>query len=398
MSVVVVLEGAGAARFTVAVSPLAELAASLHVLTGHGHHAEHAPWAREVAGSAPAAFRAGLRRFSPLWTALRWRGFYTGLERTEGSAGPVGSVGLVGSVGSPRSGAGSGTATGRRSTPLSAPPIPSPGSALSPLSRLPVDRFAELTAYSCASGYLGYAFDRVLHNPAQAAALHHAASGLPEPHLELAEALLRDPEALRADVLAFLDLCRPVFFGALWAETEPLLARAAHRVRQRLADDGPAAALAALSPSSVRLADPPRVIFDKVHHAVISPARTPVLLIPTRYGAPHLVVKNEPRLPPVVHFPVDAPVVGVTLARSRMLALTDPSRVRLCRLIARQSMTTADLADRLSMTRPQVSRHLRALRDLGLVRTERNGRYVHYGLDLGAVDRIGRDVATALQY
>ncbi|MGW6309364.1 metalloregulator ArsR/SmtB family transcription factor, partial [Streptomyces niveus] len=158
------------------------------------------------------------------------------------------------------------------------------------------------------------------------------------------------------------------------------------------------AALAALSPSSVRLADPPRVVFDKVHHAVITPARTPVLLIPTRYGAPHLVVKNEPGLPPVLHFPVDAPVVGVTLARSRMLALTDPSRVRLCRLIARQSMTTADLADRLSMTRPQVSRHLRALRDLGLVRTERNGRYVHYGLDLDAVDRIGRDVATALQY
>ncbi|MFD3920914.1 ArsR family transcriptional regulator [Streptomyces sp. NPDC058595] len=74
-------------------------------------------------------------------------------------------------------------------------------------------------------------------------------------------------------------------------------------------------------------------------------------------------------------------------------------------------MTTADLAHRLSMTRPQVSRHLRALRDLGLVRTERNGRYgldlgaverngryVRYGLDLGAVERIGRDVATALPY
>jgi len=91
-------------------------------------------------------------------------------------------------------------------------------------------------------------------------------------------------------------------------------------------------------------------------------------------------------------------VVGVTLARSRMLALTDPRRVRLCRLIARQSMTTADLAHRLSMTRPQVSRHLRALRDLGLVRTERHGRYVHYGLDLVAVGRIGSDVATALQY
>jgi DNA-binding transcriptional ArsR family regulator len=72
--------------------------------------------------------------------------------------------------------------------------------------------------------------------------------------------------------------------------------------------------------------------------------------------------------------------------------------VRLCRLIARQAMTTADLADRLGMTRPQVSRHLRLLRDLGLVRVERDGRQVHYRLDLDAVARIGSDAAAALQH
>ncbi|GIG91162.1 ArsR/SmtB family transcription factor [Plantactinospora endophytica] len=357
MSVVILLQGVDPDRFSVTVSPLAELAASLHVLTGHVHHPEHASWAAEVARTAPPAFRAGLRRFAPLWTALRWRAFYPGTDPTVPAA---------------------------------------------TLTRLSLHRFAELTAFTCASGYHGFDFGQVLHDPAQAAALRQAASRLPEPHLALAEDLLRDPEALRADLLGFLDLCRQVFFADLWAATEPLLTRAAHRVRQRLADEGPAAALVALSPSSARLAapstGPARVVFDKVHHAVISPSRTPVLLIPTRYGAPHLLVKNEPGLPPVVHFPVEAPDVGVTLARSRLLALTDARRVRLCRLIARQAMTTADLADRLAMTRPQVSRHLRVLRDLGLVRVERHGRYVHYGLDLPAVERIGRDVATALQY
>jgi DNA-binding transcriptional ArsR family regulator len=357
MSVVIVLDGAGPDRFTVTVSPLAELAASLHVLTEHTHHAEHAPWAEEVARTAPPAFQSGLLRFAPLWTALRWRAFYPGL----------------------------GAATPGR-----------------PLSALALDRFAELTAYTCASGYHGFDFSRLRHDPTQAAALRQAAARLPQPHLRLAEDLLRDPAALRADILGFLDLCRSVFFSELWAETEPVLTRAAHRVRQRLADRGPEAALVSLSPSSARLASaaagPGRVIFDKVHHAVISPARTPVLLIPTRYGAPHLLVKNEPGLPPVVHFPIEAPDVGVTLARSRLLALTDPQRVRLCRLIARQAMTTADLADRLSMTRPQVSRHLRVLRNLGLVRVERHGRHVHYGLDLRAVERIGQDLATALQH
>ncbi|MCK9902840.1 transcriptional regulator [Parafrankia colletiae] len=373
MSVVIVLAGGGADRFTVAVPPLAELVASLHVLTGIEHHPEHTSWAEQVLRSAPSDFRTGLRRFTPLWTALRWRAFY------------------------PESGGGSG-----------------PGG---PVAGLSLDEFARLTAYTCASGYHGFAFDRVRHCPEQAAVLRQAAGALPEPHLALAEDLLRDAEALRTDLIAFLDLCPRVYFADLWAGTRPVLARAADRLRRRLADEGPASALMSLSPSTARLvtaptnrtnpattagptatAGPVRVVLDKVHHAVISPARGPVLLIPTRYGAPHLLVKNEPGLPPVVHFPVDAPDVGATLARSRLLALTDPRRMRLCRLIARQAMTTADLADRLSMTRPQVSRHLRHLRELGLVRVERNGHYVHYALDLAAVENIGRDTVTALQY
>jgi DNA-binding transcriptional ArsR family regulator len=352
VSVVIVVDGVDADRFVVTVSPSAELAASLHVLTEHGHHTEHVPWVRKVLADAPAAFLAGLQRFSPLWTALRWRGFY-----------------------------------------------PGPGTPPAPLSDR---RFAELTAYACVSGYHGFDFSRVLDDPRQATALRHGASRLPEPHPRLAEDLLRDAARLRADVAAFLDLCRPVFFDELWPRVQPDLVRAAHRVRHQLADAGPAAALLSLSPSSARLhtpaTGPARVVFDKVHHAVVSPARTTVLLVPTRFGTPHLLVKNEPGLPAVVHFPVDAPDVGVTLARNRLLALTDPHRVRLCRLIARQAMTTADLADRLAMTRPQVSRHLRALRDLELVRTERHGRQVHYRLDLDAVARIGHDVATALQH
>ncbi|MGI5150914.1 DUF5937 family protein [Plantactinospora sp. CA-294935] len=388
MSVVILLAGVGPDRFPVVVSPLAELAASLHVLTGHLHHPEHASWAAEVSRAAPPAFRAGLLRFAPLWTALRWRAFYPGLG-TAAPAAPLTRLPLHLSQPGPR-----GPHTPRPTSRSDGPQ--------GEVERGSLHRFAELTAFTCASGYHGFDFGRVLHDPTQASALRQAASRLPEPHLRLAEDLLRDPEALRADVLDFLGLCHRVYFGDLWAETEPLLTRAAHRVRQRLADEGPAAALVGLSPSTARTATPStgpaRVVFDKVHHAVIRPSCTPVLLIPTRYGAPHLLVKNEPGLPPVVHFPVEAPEVGVTLARSRLLALTDPRRVRLCRLIARQAMTTADLADRLSMTRPQVSRHLRVLRDLGLVRVERHGRYVLYGLDLTAVERIGRDVATALQY
>jgi DNA-binding transcriptional ArsR family regulator len=348
MSVVIVVDAVGADRFAVTVSRPAELAATLHVLAEYGHHAHYASWAKDVLEHAPAEFLAGLERFAPLWTALRWRVFYPGAEA------------------------------------------------------LTLDRFAELTAYCCVSGYHGFDFGHVLTDQQQTAALRHAASRLPGPHLRLAEDLLRDSERVRADIAAFVDLCRKVFFDSLWSNVEPVLARAAHLIRLELEHAGPAAALMSLSPSAARLVTsatgPDRVVFDKIHHAVVNPARTKVVMIPTRYGAPHRLIKNEPGLPAIVHFPVDAPDIGVTLARGRLLALTDPRRVRLCRLIARQAMTTADLADRLKMTRPQVSRHLRTLRDLDLVHVERHGRQVHYRLDLDAVARIGHDVATALQY
>lgn len=56
-------------------------------------------------------------------------------------------------------------------------------------------------------------------------------------------------------------------------------------MRQQLSDHGPEAALTSLSPSNAHLAAPPRVVFDKLHHSVITPARTPVLLVPSHYGA-----------------------------------------------------------------------------------------------------------------
>ncbi|MFD7088305.1 DUF5937 family protein [Streptomyces sp. NPDC059896] len=439
MSVVIVLEGAGPGSFTVAVSPLAELSACLHALTESAHHPELRDWGRAVTANASAELRAGLRRFSPLWSALRWRGFYPGLDGTR-PAGAGTGVGLGIGAG-PGAFAGPSAGPGPGAGPSAGPGL---GSVLEEqlrtVARLPIGRFAELTAFACVNGYTRFDFSRLLRSADQRAALEHAATALSAGRRELAAQLLRDPEACRADLLGFLDRCRSEFFAEVWAGAEPELTRSALAVRGRLASgagraggsgngsgsgsasensrtahtarttrvtrvtratrttEDLAEALASLSPDSSRLGAPPRVVFDKLHHSVITPARTPVVLVPTRFNAPHLVVKNEPGLPPVLHYPIDAPEVGVTLARSRMLALTDPHRVRLCRLIAREPMTTLDLAARLSMTQPQVSRHLRALRDLGLVGAERSGRFVHYRLDLSAVERIGQDVVRALQH
>lgn len=66
-------------------------------------------------------------------------------------------------------------------------------------------------------------------------------------------------------------------------------------------------------------------------------------------------------------------------------ALCDPTRLRLIQLLVQQERGSAlcvmALADRLEVSQPAVSQHLRVLRNVGLVRGERRGFRVHYFLD-----------------
>lgn len=66
-------------------------------------------------------------------------------------------------------------------------------------------------------------------------------------------------------------------------------------------------------------------------------------------------------------------------------ALSDPTRLRLIQLLVQQERGSAlcvmALADRLEVSQPAVSQHLRVLRNVGLVRGERRGFRVHYFLD-----------------
>lgn len=191
---------------------------------------------------------------------------------------------------------------------------------------------------------------------------------------------------------------RDLFFDDLWRQLEPTLTDSVKQTGHRLRTEAPGRVLAGLSPTCAEHHNPPRVIVDKLHHSVIHPARRPLLLMPTWYGAPHFVVKREPGMTPVWHSPIAPQQVGINLARQRLMALTDANRSQLCRLIAREPMTTSGLAARLNMSQPQVSRHLRLLRDLDLVHAERRGRSVYYSLDISAVSGIGKDVVTALMH
>ncbi|MCZ2859042.1 ArsR/SmtB family transcription factor [Blastococcus sp. VKM Ac-2987] len=71
-----------------------------------------------------------------------------------------------------------------------------------------------------------------------------------------------------------------------------------------------------------------------------------------------------------------------------MQALGDPTRRALLDLLAGGELPAGELADRFPVSRPAISRHLRVLREAGLVRVRSDGRQRLYALDPGPLREI----------
>ena len=66
-----------------------------------------------------------------------------------------------------------------------------------------------------------------------------------------------------------------------------------------------------------------------------------------------------------------------------LAALADPTRRELVALLAAGERAAGDLAGRFPVSRPAISRHLRVLREAGLVTVRTAGRRRLYALDPG---------------
>jgi DNA-binding transcriptional ArsR family regulator len=64
-----------------------------------------------------------------------------------------------------------------------------------------------------------------------------------------------------------------------------------------------------------------------------------------------------------------------------LAALADPVRRELVGLLARGEVAAGELADRFPVSRPAISRHLRVLREAGLVTVRAEGKRRLYALD-----------------
>ncbi len=351
VTVTILTEKAAPERVCFGVSPLAELAAALHLLTAVDH--ARTGWAARTWAAMTSDWRDECTLFAPCWGGYRLRLLF-----------PC-AVSLQDDI----------------------------ERELSELAQTQLEVVARFAEYSLTG------VDRAPAATGDAEWLRRCARGRAAG--PAAELLLEDAAGFLERLSAFLSVSWSSFFAAEWARIRPALRRAAADGVMAIRDRGLAPALASLTQSARVSSEPSRVTFDKLHHGIVDLARTHLLAVPTVFGSPHVLLKHDAGRPAVLQYPIRqaGPVrapIETSLLRTRCRLLADPTRVQVCRSIARHPRSTLELADALGMSPPEMSRHLRALRDAGLVTTERAGRFVLYTIRHDEVERLGSDLLRAL--
>ncbi len=73
---------------------------------------------------------------------------------------------------------------------------------------------------------------------------------------------------------------------------------------------------------------------------------------------------------------------------SAFKALADPTRREILKLLRKGPRSSGEIADRFDTAWPTISRHLRVLRDAGLILSERSGQQIIYELNTTVFDDI----------
>jgi DNA-binding transcriptional ArsR family regulator len=159
---------------------------------------------------------------------------------------------------------------------------------------------------------------------------------------------------------------------------------------QRYLRDGPEGLLRWLGPATSWR--PPVLTVDYPVDRDLRLEGRGLLLIPTYFGVYHPVALADPRLRPVLVFPIDAGarlLAGRHGAGDHVSALLGPTRATILRS-AVTGGTTTGLARQAGVALATVSHHTSVLRDAGLITTDR-----HENLATHAITSLGLAVLTS---
>ncbi|MBO2456625.1 DUF5937 family protein [Actinomadura violacea] len=359
MVVTLDVDGAQASHFAVGTSPLAELMACLHTLAEPEHHPESRAWLARTREALPESLVQELNRFAPLWARYRCRLFL----------------------------------------PMRKPLDRELSAELDGLARLDADEFTRLAAFAIRG--LTFAGADGLRDAAARQAFVKASERRSFTRGELARALVEDPDGFRARLIDTLERCAAAFFDAEWRRIGPRLKDTAAPVREQLRKESALTVLTSVSPTATGTEQPARVHYDKLQSATGKVAERGCFLVPTLHGWPHLILKTgDDGLPLVVHFIAgdweQRPSARQSLIRDRLAAISEPGRFEMCRHLLGEPITTSELAQRTGISEPQVSRHLRRLREVGLITSRREGRMIYHRLHAPLLLSLGSDVLTTV--
>lgn len=74
--------------------------------------------------------------------------------------------------------------------------------------------------------------------------------------------------------------------------------------------------------------------------------------------------------------------------QSTMRALADPTRREILIMLKKGSLSAGDISERFPMTGAAVSRHLSVLKEAGLVRSRREGKFIYYELNTSVLEDV----------
>ncbi|PSL08197.1 ArsR family transcriptional regulator [Haloactinopolyspora alba] len=349
------MTGATDTDVRISTSPLAEFGSAWHVLVAD-HHPEHADWAAQVWAKLPAGVTDALADWS----------FAVSAVRAALLADPTLVTG---------SGWSEQVAWIRRM-----PPKDFAASVLRPLARR--------------RGRAGDVGDATVR--AHVRSLARARGPRARRTVTL---VLDEPEAARDAFADLLDQAWTSFFAREWGSAAPRLGEEAS-ARSAMRDrDGWSRALSRLSPAVRVDAAAGRIVVDKVQNKRLAVAGRGLVLVPTVLGSGHLYVADEPGRPVVVHYPVPSPAsaAGSRSTLRRLNVLAHPARLEVCRAIAVEPRSAREIARLWGMAESTVTKHLSALRAVGLVHSERAGHYVRYSLDERVITGLGPDLLDVLR-
>ncbi|MEU6144333.1 DUF5937 family protein [Streptomyces sp. NPDC047081] len=353
------ITGLPAERLRFAASPLAELTAMLHVLAEPAHHPRLADWAGDVWSGLPPELAERLREAEFLWRSSR------------------------------------------ADFLVPARPRQTLAEELDDVDRIDDETYVTAALVTtCGSNRVHFAAPSPLADPAareRALDLAQARGALQE---AFAERLLADPAAVRARVRQTLEECAEAFFEAAWRGAAVQLATDLRLKNDLLKHQGIGPALASVSGAVTLAPDGDSILVDKLQDNATAAHGTGVTFIPSAFGRPHLVAVHAAGWQPVVQYPVAEPTpsdpVPLETVTLRLEALAHPVRLRLLRTLARGPHTPGELADAWDLSLPEISRHLAVLRRAGLLTSQRQGRYVHYTLNVRETTALGTDLLAAV--